>query len=94
MQLITIPFACSHKEISSEEMKSHSQSCKHGCVLLIARRMCKSIIFIHLCLKSFVQVDYVKCTGCNNIYDFCTEHVEKIVGNIDFLCKGRIYLYS
>ena len=37
MQLITIPFARSHKEISSEEMKSHPQSCKHGCVLLLAR---------------------------------------------------------
>ena len=30
MQLVTIPFARSHKEISSEEMESHSQSCKHA----------------------------------------------------------------
>ena len=37
MQLITIPFARSGKEISSEEMKSHSQSCKHACVLLLER---------------------------------------------------------
>ena len=59
MQLITIPFVHSRKEISSEEMKLHSQSCKHDCVLLLARLMCKSIIFIHLCLKSFVPVDYV-----------------------------------
>ena len=38
MQLITIPFARSRKEISSEEMQSHSQSCKHACVLLLLAR--------------------------------------------------------
>ena len=39
-------------------------------------------------------VSLLKCTGCNNIYVFCTEHVEKCFVNIDSLCKGRIYLYS
>ena len=37
MQLITVPFARSRKEISSKEIKSHSQSCKQGYVLLLAR---------------------------------------------------------
>ena len=39
-------------------------------------------------------ISLLKCTGCNNIYVFCTEYVEKFFVNIGFLCKGRIYLYS
>ena len=53
MQLLKILFTRSHKEILSEEMKSHPQLCKHSCILLLARYMCKLIIFIHLCLESF-----------------------------------------
>ena len=37
IQLIIIPFARSRKEILSEEVKSHSQLCKHDCVLVLAR---------------------------------------------------------
>ena len=37
MQLITVPYARSRKEISTKEIKSHLQSCKQGCVLLLAK---------------------------------------------------------